>query len=51
MSKLNQNVVKVGYKPMHQPTCVTCLLELTKEHRFKLTLAMIIGLERLENFV
>ena len=51
MSELDQNTVRWRYMPLHQPACVTHLLELTKKSHFKLTLGMIIGLERLKNFV
>jgi len=36
---------------MYQVACLTHLLKLTEESGFQVTLAMVVGLERLENFV
>ena len=35
----------------YQAACLTHLLKLTEESGFQVTLAMVVGLERLENFV
>jgi hypothetical protein len=49
---VNINISRLGKcDTMHQLACFTCPLELTKEHHLQLALAMVVGVERLEDSV
>jgi len=45
------DLVNINISTMHQSASLTCPLELAEEHHLQLTLAMVVGVERLEDSV